>query len=528
MDKYKIIDMEDSLIYNPLQLYADLYNDTLADKKFNMYKYIDMDLNQHQLYCISDIHADTYRFWQFLYLNKFVLVDKIPEVSKIKWNPEMRNKALVICGDIIDGRRHPNQNLHASLNNEVLMHTIIYNLRLDAIQYNSYIFCTLGNHDFFAFHNGNVNNVPHHMYIDYMDSKTRENYNYIFSQIFHNYLEDEKSENVVSKILPNDIAYFARTFMLSRFYLIGFPVCLKINTILFAHAGFHKSENIFSLFDGGENSNTTIQPLLIHRNILERMSDLDFLFAFFEFLDRKNIVPTYADYYDYVFDLLIGQLHRKVADTALVDKYAEYFKLSSNNSIIDDLLLTRKLQKNCKEVDEILQIYGCKMLVVGHCPTCLGPDIFNPKNTNGITDCNDARIVFSCNSKLLTVDIAFSSGFTPMKEFLECLLIEKNLAGQFFVKVVRKILKPSKFMRLMTIEDNHHVYSPQHKSWIKYNPGNSSSNNSNSDDEYSSRTVQAKMLDDLFRENNEPLEEDEDDLGPRRPSIMDIFAEVKK
>jgi hypothetical protein len=537
MDQYKIVDMEKSILSKPLELYTDLYNGTLTDNRFNMYKYIDMDLFQHELYCISDIHADTHRFWEFLYLNKFVLVEQIPDLSEMKWNPDMKNKALVICGDIIDGRRPPNQNLHASNNNETLIHTIIYNLRLDAIKYNSYIFCTVGNHDFFAFHNGTINGFSQHMYLPYMDSNTKENFIHIFKDdVFYNYLKDKKSQHVVTKVIDNDAAYFARTYILSRFYLIGFPICLKINTILFAHAGFHKTENIFSLFDNGQNSNTQIQPLLIHRNILDKMSDVEYLISFIEFLNRRKTVPTYADYYDYIFDLVISQLHRKSFNKQLVDKYADYFKnTNSENSIIENLLLTRKLQKDCKEVDEILQTYGCKMLVVGHCPTCLGPSVFDAKNTTDITDCDDARIVFSCNKKLLTVDIAFSSGFTPMKDFLECLNIQTTLAGQFFIKIIRKSLRPSKYMRMVTFEHNHHIYIPEDNAWLAYNPGNSS--NSNSEDEHNHRPPQRLSLDDLFPDNNSTKnksarasnsrasDQKENDLGfNSKPSVMDIFG----
>ena len=41
MDHYKIINMEDSALSRPMDLYRDLYNDSISDKKFNMYKFID-------------------------------------------------------------------------------------------------------------------------------------------------------------------------------------------------------------------------------------------------------------------------------------------------------------------------------------------------------------------------------------------------------------------------------------------------------------------------------------------------------
>ena len=491
MEKYIITDVNDESITNkPMELYEDLYNDKILDKRFELYKCIDLDMKRHEIFCISDIHADAYRFWQFLYLNKMVLEKNMPEMKDIKWNPMMTNKALVICGDIIDGRRPPNENLHSSENNEILIHTIIYNLRLDAIRYNSYLFGTLGNHDFFAIHNGSISSP--HTYINYIDHKSQKNYIDRFIDAFGNMYENP--EHIIQKVTSSDSIYFSRTFFLSRFYLIGFPFFLKINDTLFAHAGFHKTENIISLFENGQNSNIQIQPLYIHRKILEELSNINSLRSFIEFNQRRRTIPTYAKHYDNIFDLCIQHLHQTKFNSELIDKYASYFTNNEENSIVHNFFLTRRLQKNCSEVDEILQTYGCKMLVLGHCPTCLGSLVFADENVDGINnDCANSRIVFSCKSKLLTVDIAFSSGFTPIKKFLEYLSIQTNPTGQLFMKVVRTYLTKNE-----TIEYNHRVYDNQSNSWLEYRAVSDSNSNSNDDYVYTSK-----------------------------PSIMDIFAVPK-
>ena len=303
----------------------------------------------------------------------------------------MTNKILVICGDIIDGQRPPNENFHSSENNDILIHTIIYNLRLDALQYNSYVFCTLGNHDFCAIHNGS--RIGEHAYINYIDSKSKKNYIDRFINIFSNLYRDP--EHSIKKVTSNDAIYFGRAFILSHFYLIGFPFFLKINETLFAHAGFHKTENVISLFENGQNSNRQIQPLLIHRKILEKLSSIQELTGFIEFNERRKIVSTYAKHYDNIFEMCIEKLHKTAFVKALIDKYANYFIENDQNSLVDNFLFTRRLQKNCPEVDEILQTYGCKMLVVGHCPTCIGSSVFSDENVRGITDCDDAKIVFA-------------------------------------------------------------------------------------------------------------------------------------
>jgi hypothetical protein len=417
MDTYKITNI-DHFMDKPLELYNDLYNEKIKDPAFNLYKFIDLEMGkEYEIFCISDIHADIHRFWTFLYLQNFVTSEHFTSLDDIVWNPQITHKALVICGDLIDGRRPPNENLNSTPNNEIILHIIIYNLRIEAIKHKCYIFCTLGNHDFYAFHKGNPK--WNFAYIDYIDSKSKKNYINQLEDRFYN----------IENIKYNDKLYLSRTLILSRFYLIGFPFFLKINKTLFAHAGFHKSENIIALFDNGQNSNNQVQPLLIHRKMLEYMSDPHNIVSFIEFNKRdKKRVPDYSSYYTNLFELSVLFLHRdydkkNISNAQLIEKYSNYFTNDSEDSMIFNLFLTRELQKNCAKVDEILQTYGCHMLVLGHCPTCF-TTFFNSENVSDIKeDCTNARIVYSCEGKLITVDIASSSGFTPVKDFLECLSI---------------------------------------------------------------------------------------------------------
>ena len=456
MDTYKITDI-DNFMDKPLELYNDLYNDKIKEPAFNLYKFIDIEMGkEYELFCISDIHADIHRFWTFLYLQNFVTSEHFTSLDDIVWNPQITHKALVICGDLIDGRRPPNENLNSTANNEIVLHIIIYNLRIEAIKHKCYIFCTLGNHDFYAFHKGNPK--WNFAYIEYIDSNSKQNY--------INQLEDMFSN--IENIEYNDKLYLSRTHLLSRFYLIGFPFFLKINTTLFAHAGFHKSENIIALFDNGENSNKQIQPLLIHRKMLEYMSDSYNIVSFIEFNKRdKKRLTNYSSYYENLFQLSVLFLHKdydkkNMSNKELIEKYSNYFTNSSEDSMIFNLFLTRELQKNCAKVDEILETYKCHMLVLGHCPTCLGTTIFNSENVNGITDCTNARIVYSCDSKLITVDIASSSGFTPVKEFLECLSITIDKYNIERMKTVQHNLRTG-----VTKEYNNLAYDKAYGKWTK-------------------------------------------------------------
>jgi hypothetical protein len=465
MDRYKITDKA-SILEKPLKLYKDLYNDSIPDKSFNLYKYIDIQLNSnYEILCISDIHADVHRFWTFLYRQQLVTEEFFTSLEDIVWNPQITHKALVICGDLIDGNRDGNDNqynctINGITNNEICLHIIIYNLRLEAIKHNCYIFSTLGNHDFFAFHSGLF------PYISYVDTTAKENYIDIF--------ENNQLYLMYPSITDIDKIYLIRTWILSRFYLIGFPFFLKINKTLFAHAGFHKASNIISLFENGQNSNTHVQPIFVHRKLLEMMTNF------------PEIYQNLKSYYQNLIDTNTAVLNETYDPELVLDSMDLFINYSeSNTSISYNLFLTRTLQKDCTEVDDILTLYGCNMLAVGHCPTCLGLDIFNAENVNGITDCANARIVYSCNSKLITVDIASSSAFTPNKQFLECLSITKSITDEYTMKTIQHHLITGK-----SIVYNIFSYDNSSKTWNKipianvsvptpYNNNSNSNSNSN-------------------------------------------------
>jgi hypothetical protein len=142
---------------------------------------------------------------------------------------------------------------------------------------------------------------------------------------------------------------------------------------------------------------------------------------------------SYSQLYNFLFEdsaqLIKNNKHTaKLKHVSPRGIISPYDRAVLPNTLFYDLFLTRQLQTDCRAVDEILALYGCNSLIVGHCPTCMTDDVFNPANTVGITSCNDARIVYSCDSKLVTVDIAMSSAFSPDKQFLEMLEIN-NVNG---------------------------------------------------------------------------------------------------
>ncbi len=418
------------------ELYNEIYTEDIhTGHPMELYRYIDLQMDKrYEIFTISDLHADVRRFLDVLKKGKFINsdVDMANPIKNVRWNPEMRDKIIVICGDIIDGRRG-NDNDYLTNCDELLIHMLIFNLRILARAHNSYVFCTMGNHDFYAFH-CTSRYGSELAYARYIDSRSVKFYIDRMDQFLTANLTKEEFDIVRDSVRIEDLIYMYRAHLLSAFYRIGFPPFLKINNTLFAHAGFHMGKNVFSLFEESSINSEIIQPQLIHRMILEELRVPDIIILYIQGMidSRRGKSITYSGLYNSIFDDIFPLLETEARENSereptIRNSMTTYLDLTdavkTNQSMFYDLFLTRSLQKDCGSVDEILSMYGCNLLVVGHCPTCLTGDVFDPKNTVGITSCDDARIVYSCNSNLVTVDIAMSSAFSPNKKFLEMLKI---------------------------------------------------------------------------------------------------------
>lgn len=134
-----------------------------------------INYNDYQNYYVfSDIHADLLVFFVTLLQNNIIgiydlnterkldsktfalqiaqnydnydLCDNI--LTKYNIKLEMHNSCLIILGDIIDGKRL-NLNVQNKYGlNEIFIHMILYNLRIDGYRQNSLIKIVVGNHDF--------------------------------------------------------------------------------------------------------------------------------------------------------------------------------------------------------------------------------------------------------------------------------------------------------------------------------------------------------------------------------------------
>ena len=427
-------------------LYKAIYTDNKdSSHPLDLYRYIDLEMNpKYEIFALSDLHADVRRFLQVLVEAGFINpdIDMEDPISNLKWNPEKTNKIIVICGDLIDGRRG-GDNKDLSYCDELIIHMVIYNLRILARRYNSYVFCTLGNHDFFAFHASSLLKTET-AYAAYIDGESLTFYSDEFMHLINNNLSDK---DVLDYTIINtdyiDTIYFSRAHILSRFYLIGHQPFLRINKILFAHAGFHLKTDVFSLFEENGMNSGSIQPHSLHRMFLEYVSKPRSIMGYLTKTSINQYMISYSDFYKQFIVITLRLLEDKklpMTSKLTISQLEEpYMSLATNQklSMFYDLFLTRVLQKNCGQVEEILLKYGCNSLIVGHCPTCFGGEgIFDPRNTVGITSCDNARIVYSCDSKLVTVDIAMSSAFSPHRKFLELLHIY-NIGDDQHIETVR-------------------------------------------------------------------------------------------
>jgi len=130
------------------------HNHEIDTSKYNM------------VYITSDIHADVLKFIQLLQKEKLItpltdphtVTDLCSLVTTLKWNEDKKNVLLIIVGDIVDGRREgedkdKDKDKHLQVKDNVgsfdlLLHILLYNLRVSAIEHGSNVLFTIGNHDF--------------------------------------------------------------------------------------------------------------------------------------------------------------------------------------------------------------------------------------------------------------------------------------------------------------------------------------------------------------------------------------------
>jgi hypothetical protein len=365
-----------------------------------------------------------------------------PIYSKYTWNPNMKRKALVIAGDFLDGRRD-NDVIDVDGRNEVVLMALLYNLRIEASKYESYIFATMGNHDFYTF----CVSEEQQYYYRYIHGKAIEYYKQVFeTEPIFEPIPNHQTIPEASKV------YFARNYVLARFYRLGINFFQDINDVLYAHAGFSPDQRqIHRITDGGVNE--------FHLSMLNKLLNPN---TYIEYAKTTPLEPphNYSDFY-------LNYLSSEEVDSEIDEKNREIYEGVDRKNVMHSLFLTRQYQKDCAALDKILKTYECSLLVVGHCPTCgnaLGKDSFYDEDVKGIkADCSNARVVYSCGGSIITVDISLSYAFAAMKEFLEMLHIYED-EGRKHIRRCRHYVSGNKKGTTEYLDDR--FYDSKKEKWL--------------------------------------------------------------
>jgi len=309
----------------------------------------------NDVFFISDIHSDLRKFISLLHSGGFVELDNFDPyneidsdfISKIKWIKN--NSLLVIIGDLVDGTRVSKINdkkinmgtVNDKIGNfEILLHILIYNLRLQALLLNSNILFTYGNHDLIAiFKDSNG-------YEDYVSPETKK--------YFYNSMS----------LRANVLKYF---YALSPYIVLQLSTPKNSREILCVHGGLHT--------EGGANifNNDEIENFLKFQEILSLTGVFGIdIYRESNYADQNENDKGNNILFDNQFkspEELVSYNYFKSETTNLIDLYNKYILSADNNKylLISRFYTSTNQEAVCKSIKDFG--HDIKMIVVGHCPT---------------------------------------------------------------------------------------------------------------------------------------------------------------
>lgn len=208
-----------------------------------------------QIHVMSDLHADyelvfrhlirfgimtcTHKSWYTDILNKNE-ANKV--LGSVQWGLGPKN-LLVICGDIVDGKRGNTQVPKCGLNVEVMLHILLRNLKILAKNDESDVILLYGNHDFMCLSRVNYSYAAY-CHLNYSDEGI---------DIKHDYYDDnDKKQNddiqqrydMLKPFYKNYSLYFG---ILKEHVKIGKDYDIDDYELLFSHAGFFFNNSL--MFD---------------------------------------------------------------------------------------------------------------------------------------------------------------------------------------------------------------------------------------------------------------------------------------
>jgi hypothetical protein len=204
------------------------------------------------VFVTSDIHADLAQFMQVLNATGLVVHDGgdsvydtvYDRVWTAKWNPDAKSTLLVICGDLVDGKRGSGEVDDTRGSFEFLLHVLLFNLRIEARAVQSDVRFTLGNHD--------TDGVTAPLALFAWRYATQAHL--AFAPHFDGEAKGER----------------ARAAMLRPFYTCSPYLLLRLGRAVFVHAGFLSTGEAADLFEPTLqlqeriNAETDAQSALVH------------------------------------------------------------------------------------------------------------------------------------------------------------------------------------------------------------------------------------------------------------------------
>lgn len=459
LKKYKLLNDSNQIknvIFNKLEITDTNINSINEFRKLHCSNIINYDTHPYKYYfAFSDIHGDLLAFFMTLIQNEIIglydntntkisretiitncitnytTVSVLEEyLSKYEVKLLISNAIFFILGDVIDGARQGRNVRNNNGLNELLIHIILYNMRIDATTMSSCIKITLGNHDYINLFTNNP------IYHSYADCKTLETFNF-------------------------DL----RKQMLSPFYLFDssfFEIIIKNNTILgiLCHASFTLTDT-----DGSDGSDDFSINLFENKTI-----DINTL------NEKKNTLSQQLiNSFIKKEDISIG-LHKNHDTNMFSSNLNNLSELSFASHITQSRSIPNSLKNNtientCNYIKNYIN--DKSFIVIGHCITGHYIPTFQPSNkvnkviNNSLLecktssddtdnrDCISANCIFNKIPKIIMVDNAWASpNSMNNKNFsqpIKCNTDVQNKYGDNYIVP----LSPPKFTEMLLMKKNN-------------------------------------------------------------------------
>jgi hypothetical protein len=205
----------------------------------------------------SDVHADLRKMVQLLVDTKLVAIVGEPgDIYEDVWNVEWiaGDTLFVILGDLVDGKRGRRTVTDPRGSYELLIHVLLFNLRIRARELGSDVLFTIGNHDMFS--------VMLPTYVRKWPMYTADTHLAFAPEPVHE--PDEVAEPAT--------AWEQRAAMLELFYLCSPYLLIRLGSVLLMHGGLlgadPRPQGVTGscIFDATERAQSAIRTAMVRSN----------------------------------------------------------------------------------------------------------------------------------------------------------------------------------------------------------------------------------------------------------------------